>query len=103
MRQSITYTMLSAVGVDGSSIVKSVGIYDAISFQVIAAGVTNGADVLIEVSEDGTNFNTYHTFNIVATGKHWCSISDEAVTHVRVTVDNWVDGAYTVTLVARGE
>ena len=103
MRQSIKKTLLSAVGVDGSSVVKAVGIYDAISFQVKATGVTTGADVLIEVSEDGVTFMTYHTFNIVANGNHFCSIEGEAVAHVRTTVDNWTDGAYTVTLFARGE
>ena len=103
MRQSNKVTLLSAVGADGSSVVKSVGIYSALSFQVIATGVTNGADVLIEVSEDGTNFTTYKTFAIVANGVHMCSISGEAILNVRATVDNWVDGAYTVTLVTRGE
>ena len=95
--------MLSAVGVDGSSEVFAVGLYSAISFQVLATGVTTGADVLIEVSEDNVSYKTYHTFAIVANGVHTLSISGEAVLHIRATIENFVDGVFTVKFVARGE
>lgn len=102
MRQSITKTLLSAVVANGSSDVKSVGIYDTVSFQVVATAVTTGANVLIEVSEDGTNFKTYHTFAIVTNGTDIYSIAHERILFARTTISGYTDGTYTVTLVAGG-
>lgn len=76
--------------------------YDKITIQIVAAGITLGADILLKKSIDGgANFNTIAQIDkvTVALGDktHEFLIFDEPLGQYKVSIANHADGTYTGT------
>lgn len=99
-RFNLNATLLDEVITTGAGDARRIELYDKFTFQVIAADVTDGGTVTIEVSLDGTNFAIYHTFTITEDGSDVLVISNTKFNWVRANVTARTDGTYSALMVA---
>lgn len=100
-RFNLEATLLDGVTANGSSDKKLVELYDIITFQVNTKDVTNdGATITLEVSLNGEDWVTHKTYTLNADGDELYTIANERIKYVRAVVSDYVDGTYTVLMMA---
>lgn len=99
-RPNISAVLLDGVTSVVSGTAKRVELYKIFTFQAVASDVATGATVNIEVSLDGTNWVTYKSFAFTSDGTDAYSINGGKFMFVRATTSDYIDGTYTVNLLA---
>lgn len=99
-RPNLSYTLLDAVTANTTGDKKIAELYSVLTFQVISASVTTGATVTIQASLDGTNWTACETYAITGNASEMLTIANEKLKYVRAVVSSYVDGTYTVLLLA---
>ena len=95
IRDSAKDTLLNGVTTTGASSAISGNGFSKIGFQITAASVSTGGTVLIQASNDGTNWGTLNTTSISGNGTTLVHIAEKWA-FLRANLSARTDGTYTV-------
>ena len=96
---TIEATLLSSVTAVGSGTALNVLDFDKFTIHVTSTSVTSGGTVIIQSSNDGTNYATIATLTITSDMTNEIAIERRTYKYLKASITSRTDGTYTVTLV----
>lgn len=94
--QSFDFLALDAVTATGASNVVNCLNYSKLTFYIVASSVSSGATVKVQSSPDNVSWYDENSSAIGTNGVTKVSITDEKLKYVRVNIDAYTDGTYSV-------